>query len=208
MAVPLEGARPQEEEASTAGDGGVRQGTSRLMAEVGGWEHLKAARQRGRQNQGSPGIDGMTTEERRPYVRVHWPRIREERLAGTYPPAPVKRQEIQKPGGGVRQRGIPTVLDRFIQQALWQVLPPRFAPTVAQHSYGFRPGRSAQQALAKAQRYVEEGRRDVVDVDVEQFFGAPGQAWRFQRVRFPPRQGERAAPPGIESWAHGGNDMG
>jgi RNA-directed DNA polymerase len=170
MTVPLEGARPQGEEALTAGDGGVRSGTSRLMEEVMQRENLQAALRRVRQNQGSPGIDGMTTEELLPYLRVHWPRLREELLAGTYQPAPVKRQEIPKKGGGVRQLGIPTVLDRFIQQAVLQVLQPRFDPTFSEHSYGFRPGRSAQQALAKAQRYVEEGRRYVVDVDLEKFF--------------------------------------
>lgn len=170
MTVPLEGAMPQGEEALTAGDGGMRSGTSRLMEEVVDRENLQAALRRVRQNKGSPGIDGMTTEELLPYLRVHWPRLREELLAGMYQPAPVKRQEIPKKGGGVRQLGIPTVLDRFIQQAVLQVLQPRFDPTFSAHSYGFRPGRSAQQALAKAQRYVEEGRRYVVDVDLEKFF--------------------------------------
>jgi len=170
MTVPLEGAMPQGEEALTAGDGGMRSGTSRLMEEVVDRENLQAALRRVRQNKGSPGIDGMTTEELLPYLRVHWPRLREELLAGMYQPAPVKRQEIPKKGGGVRQLGIPTVLDRFIQQAVLQVLQPRFDPTFSEHSYGFRPGRSAQQALAKAQRYVEEGRRYVVDVDLEKFF--------------------------------------
>jgi group II intron reverse transcriptase/maturase len=140
------------------------------MEEVVDRENLQAALRRVRQNKGSPGIDGMTTEELLPYLRVHWPRLREELLAGTYQPAPVKRQEIPKKGGGIRQLGIPTVLDRFIQQAVLQVLQPRFDPTFSEHSYGFRPGRSAQQALAKAQRYVEEGRRYVVDVDLEKFF--------------------------------------
>jgi group II intron reverse transcriptase/maturase len=177
------------------------------MEEVVRRDNLKAALGRVRQNQGSPGIDGMKTEELLPYLREHWSRIREQLLAGTYRPSPVKRQEIPKKGGGVRQLGIPTVLDRFIQQAVLQVLQPRFDPTFSEHSYGFRPGRSAQQAVAQAQRHVEEGRRYVVDVDLEKFFGAPGQAWRLQRVQFPPRQGERAAPPGIESWAHEGNDM-
>jgi retron-type reverse transcriptase len=110
-------------------------------------------------NKGSPGIDGMTTEELVPYLRENWVRVREQLLAGTYRPQGVKRQEIPKRGGGTRVLGIPTVLDRFIQQALLEVLQPRFDPTFSEHSYGFRPGRSAKQAIAKAQRYIEEGRR-------------------------------------------------
>lgn len=140
------------------------------MEEVVQRDNLKAALKRVRQNKGSPGIDGMTVDELLPYLREHWARLREELLAGTYRPVPVKRHEIPKKGGGVRHLGIPTVLDRFIQQALLQVLQPRFDPTFSEHSYGFRPGRSAQQAIAKAQRYVEEGRRYVVDVDLEKFF--------------------------------------
>jgi group II intron reverse transcriptase/maturase len=140
------------------------------MEEVVERDNLKAALARVRQNQGSPGSDGMSTEELVPHLREHWPRLREELLAGTYQPQPVKRVEIPKKSGGRRHLGIPTVLDRFIQQAILQVLQPRFDPTFSEHSYGFRPGRSAQQAIAKAQAYVEEGRRYVVDVDVEKFF--------------------------------------
>jgi group II intron reverse transcriptase/maturase len=140
------------------------------MEEVVERENLKAALRRVRQNKGSPGIDGMTTEELLPYLREEWVRIREELLSGTYRPQAVKRQEIPKRSGGTRALGIPVVLDRFIQQAMLQVLQPRFDPTFSEHSYGFRPGRSAKQAIAKAQRYVEEGRRGVVDVDLEKFF--------------------------------------
>jgi len=168
--MTLEGAKRQRDEAPTAGGGDERLGTSRLREEVVERDNLKAALARVRQNQGSPGIDGMTTEELLPYLREHWARLREELLAGTYQPQPVKRVEIPKKGGGVRQLGIPTVLDRFLQQALLQVLQSRFDPTFSEHSYGFRPGRSAQQAIAKAQAYVEEGRRYVVDVDLEKFF--------------------------------------
>lgn len=168
--MTLEGARPQDEEAPTAGCGDGRSDTSRLMDEIVERDNLKAALTRVRQNKGSPGIDGMTVDELVIHLRTHWPRIREALLAGTYQPLPVKRQEIPKKAGGVRLLGIPTVLDRFIQQAVLQVLQPRFDPTFSEHSYGFRPGRSAQQAIAKAQRYVEEGRRYVVDVDLEQFF--------------------------------------
>jgi RNA-directed DNA polymerase len=168
--VTLEGAVPQNEEAPTAGRGAGRSGTGRLMEELVERENLKAALRRVRQNKGSPGIDGMTTEELLPYLRENWGRVREQLLAGTYRPQAVKRQEIPKRGGGTRVLGIPTVLDRFIQQAVLQVLQPRFDPTFSEHSYGFRPGRSAQQAIAKAQRYIEEGRRGVVDVDLEKFF--------------------------------------
>ncbi len=168
--MSLEGARPQQEEAPTAGCGTGRPGTSRLMEEVVERENLKAALRRVRQNKGSPGTDGMTTEELLPYLRGEWVRIREELLTGTYRPQAVKRQEIPKRGGGTRTLGIPVVLDRFIQQAMLQVLQPRFDPTFSEHSYGFRPGRSARQAIAKAQGYVEEGRRGVVDVDLEKFF--------------------------------------
>jgi RNA-directed DNA polymerase len=169
-AVTLEGAMRQCDEAPTAGHGDVRSGTSRLMEEVVERDNLKAALRRVRQNKGSPGIDGMTTEELLPYLREHWVQIRGELLAGTYRPQPVRRCEIPKKDGGLRPLGIPTTLDRFIQQAILQVLQPRFDPTFSEHSYGFRPGRSARQAIAKAQRYVEEGRRYVVDADLEQFF--------------------------------------
>ena len=141
-------------------------------------------------------------------MREQWPQIREALLAGTSQPQPVKRVESPKPGGGGRQLGVPTGRDRLIQHAVLQVLQPEGDTTFSASSYGFRPGRSAHQAVAQAQRYLGEGYGWVVDLELEKFFGAPGQAWRFQRVRFPPRQGERAAPPGIESWAHGGNDMG
>ncbi len=132
--------------------------------------NLKAALKRVRKNKGSPGIDGMTTEELLPYLWENWTRIRGELLAGTYQPSPVRRQQIPKSGGGMRELGIPTVLDRFIQQALLQALQPGFDATFSEHSYGFRPRRSAHDAVMAAKRYVEEGRRFVVDVDLEKFF--------------------------------------
>jgi group II intron reverse transcriptase/maturase len=132
--------------------------------------NLKAALKRVRKNRGSPGVDGMTTEELLPYLWENWARVREELLAGQYRPSPVLRQQIPKSGGGVRELGIPTVLDRFIQQALLQVLQPGFDATFSRHSYGFRPKRSAHDAVMAAKRYVQDGRRIVVDVDLEKFF--------------------------------------
>ena len=132
--------------------------------------NLKAALKRVRKNKGSAGIDGMTVDELPEHLKTHWPALREQLLAGTYQPSPVRRHAIPKRGGGVRELGIPTVVDRFIQQAILQVLGPRFDPTFSQYSYGFRPKRSAHDAVVQAQRYVNEGRRIVVDVDLEKFF--------------------------------------
>jgi len=164
--------------------------TEQLMEEVCGWENCKQALARVRGNKGSPGVDGMTVHELPEYLKQHWPTIREQLLNGKYQPQPVKRVEIPKPDGGVRKLGIPTVLDRFIQQAVMQVLQGRWDGTFSDHSYGFRPGRSAHHAVAQAQRYIAEGYRWVVDLDLEKFFGAPGEAGRFQRVRFPSWKGE------------------
>jgi RNA-directed DNA polymerase len=125
-----------------------------LMEEVVGRANLVRALKRVRQNKGSPGIDGMRVEELSEYLREHWDEIRQRLLAGTYQPKPVRRQEIPKSGGGVRELGIPTVLDRVIQQAILQVLQPRFDPTFSQHSHGFRPGRRAHDAVCEAQQYI------------------------------------------------------
>jgi RNA-directed DNA polymerase len=141
-----------------------------LMEEVCERENLEQAWQQVRSNQGSPGVDGRTIDETRDYLREHWPTIREQLLNGTYRPQPVRRVEIAKPDGGVRKLGIPTVLDRLIQQAILQVLQGRWDPTFSEHSYGFRPGRSAHQAVAQAQSYVAEGYEFVVDIDLEKFF--------------------------------------
>jgi group II intron reverse transcriptase/maturase len=132
--------------------------------------NARAALKRVQQNQGSPGGDGMTVEDLPGHLREHWGTIKAQLLAGTYQPQPVKRQPIPKPGGGVRELGIPCVLDRFIQQAILQVLQPRFDPTFSEHSYGFRPGRRAHDAVCAAQRFLQAGRRWVVDVDLEKFF--------------------------------------
>jgi RNA-directed DNA polymerase len=116
--------------------------TNQLMEEVGERENLKQALQQVKANKGSPGIDGMTVEELPGYLQQHWPVIREQLLNGTYEPKPVRRVEIEKPdGGGMRKLGIPCVLDRFVQQAVLQVLQRRWDPTFSDHSYGFRPGR-------------------------------------------------------------------
>ena len=144
--------------------------TEHLMEEVCQRENLKKALKRVRQNKGSPGVDGMTVKELPDYLMEHWPMIRDQLLSGTYQPQPVKRVEIPKPGGGVRKLGIPTCLDRFIQQAVLQVLQEQWDPTFSEHSYGFRPGRSAHQAIAQAQAYIAEGYDYVVDIDLERFF--------------------------------------
>src|SRR3954452_15045076 len=141
-----------------------------LMEEVCDRENLEGAWHRVRSNQGSPGVDGRTIDETRDYLREHWPSIRVQLLKGTYKPQPVRRVEIAKSDGGVRKLGIPTVLDRLIQQAILQVLQGRWDPTFSEHSYGFRPGRSADQAVAQAQSYVAEGCEFVVDIDLEKFF--------------------------------------
>src|SRR5271165_7024137 len=146
-------------------------GTLRLMEEVCERENLKAALRRVKDNKGSPGVDGMTVNELPVYLKQHWPTIREQLLNGTYKPQPVRRVEIPKPdGGGSRKLGIPTALDRFVQQAVLQVLQPQWDPTFSEHSYAFRPGRSAHQAVAQAQKNIAEGYSWVVDLDLEKFF--------------------------------------
>lgn len=144
--------------------------TEKLMEGILRTSNLQEAFKRVRANKGSPGIDGMTVEEVQDYYRQNWPTLEAQLLAGAYQPQPVLRVEIPKPEGGVRKLGIPTALDRVIQQAVLQVLQERFDSTFSQHSYGFRPGRSAHQAVAQAQKYVAEGRRWVVDIDLEKFF--------------------------------------
>jgi RNA-directed DNA polymerase len=133
-------------------------------------QNLQAALKRVRKNKGSPGIDGMTVDELPEHLRAHWSELREHLLSGTYRPSMVKQQLIPKGNGEMRKLGIPTVLDRFIQQALLQVLQPIFDPGFSERSYGFRPRRRAHDAVVQAQSYVQEGRRIVVDVDLEQFF--------------------------------------
>src|SRR5580658_10711831 len=130
-----------------------------LMEEVCGRENCKQALKRVKANKGNPGVDGMTVQQLPEYLKQHWPAIREQLLNGTYRPQPVRRKEIRKPDGGMRKLGIPTVLDRFIQQAVMQVLQGKWDRTFSDHSYGFRPGRSAHQAVVQAQQYIAEGYR-------------------------------------------------
>jgi RNA-directed DNA polymerase len=144
--------------------------SNRLMEEIVDRENLKEALRRVKANKGSPGVDGMTVNQLDDYLKQQWPTILEQLLSGTYKPKPVKRVEIPKPDGGVRKLGIPTVLCRFVQQAVMQVLQRQWDPTFSNHSYGFRPGRSAHQAVAQAQRYIAEGYNWVIDLDLEKFF--------------------------------------
>ena len=145
--------------------------TIRLMEEVCERENLLEALRRVKGNKGSAGIDGMTVGQLSGYLKEHWLTIREQLLNGTYEPKPVRRVVIEKPdGGGMRKLGIPTTLDRFLQQAVMQVLQRQWDPTFADHSYGFRPGRSAHQAVAQAQQYLAEGYGWVIDLDLEKFF--------------------------------------
>jgi len=129
-------------------------------------QNLQAALKRVKKDKGSAGIDGMTVEELPEHLRAHWPELREQLLSGSYRPAAVKEQLIPKGNGEMRKLGIPTVLDRFIQQALLQVLQPMWDPGFSKHSHGFRPGRRAHDAIVEAQRFIQDGRRWVVDVDL------------------------------------------
>jgi len=142
-----------------------------LMEEAVGRGNMMAAWRRVRTNGGAPGVDGMTVEELWPWLHAHWSHVKVELLEDRYEPSPVRRVEIPKPGGkGMRKLGIPTVLDRLIQQALHQALSPMFDPGFSERSYGFRPGRSAHDAVKQARADASEGRRWVVDLDLEKFF--------------------------------------
>src|SRR6516165_7089556 len=160
----------REETESSAATSGTENpaSTNRLMEAVCERENLKEALRLVKANKGSPGVDGMTVGGITDYLKQHWPAIRERLLSGTYEPQPVRRVEIYKPdGGGMRKLGIPCGLDRFIQQAVLQVLQRRWDRTFSDHSYGFRPGRSAHQAVAQAQQYIAEGHGWCVDLDLE-----------------------------------------
>ncbi len=157
-------------ETQTAMNGNERSGTTTLMERMVERGNVKAALKRVRQNKGSPGVDGMTVDELPKHLAENWPTIRAQLLDGSYQPQPVREVEIPKSGGGMRKLGIPSVLDRFLQQSILQVLQPMFDPTFSTHSHGFRPGRNAHEAVCEAQRYIQEGKRVVVDVDLEKFF--------------------------------------
>ena len=178
--------------------------TEQLMEEVCERENCKQALKRVKANKGSPGVDGMTVQQLPEYLKQHWPAIREQLLSGTYKPQPVKRVEIPKPDGGVRKLGIPTVLDRFIQQAVMQVLQSSWDRTFSEHSYGFRPGRSAHQAVEQAQQYIAAGYRWVVDLDLEKFFDRVSHDKLMAKIA---EQGQRQAAteadPGVSD---GGSD--
>jgi group II intron reverse transcriptase/maturase len=145
-------------------------------------ENLRTALKRVESNQGAAGIDGMEVSELHGYLKEHWLEVREALESGKYRPSPVRRVEIPKPDGGMRQLGIPTVLDRLIQQAIAQVLTPMFEAVFSAHSYGFRPGRSAHQAVQQAQAYIAEGNEWVVDIDLEKFFDRVNHDMLMARV--------------------------
>jgi RNA-directed DNA polymerase len=154
-------------------------------------ENLQRALQRVRANKGAAGVDGLDVDQTAEHLRTAWPIIREQLVRGTYRPSPVRRVTIPKPEGGERELGIPTVTDRLIQQALLQVLQPILDPTFSKHSYGFRPGRNAHDAVLAAQSYVQSGRRIVVDVDLEKFFDRVNHDILMDRLQ------QRIADPGV-----------
>ncbi len=154
----------------------------KLMERVIARSNMLLALKRVKDNKGAPGVDGVTVEQLDQYCRDHWLRIKEELLAGTYKPQPVRRVEIPKPDGGTRNLGIPTVIDRLIQQALHQELTPIFEPIFSEYSYGFRPNRSAHDAVRQARRYAEEGYEWVVDIDLEKFFDRANHDMLMARV--------------------------
>ena len=169
-----------------------------LMEEVVNRENLFKALHRVKANAGAPGVDGMTVQELPDFLRQHWPRLKEELLKGIYQPQPVRRVVIAKPDGGSRNLGIPSALDRFIQQATLQVLQKRWDRTFSDHSYGFRPGRSAHQAVARAEDYVKEGFTWVVDLDLEKF---------FDRVNHDVLMGTNCPPGWRQAFAQADSDL-
>ena len=157
-------------EARTAAGGRTKPEALRLMEAAVERSNMLCAYERVVKNEGAPGVDGLRVTEFKPWLQAHWPSVRQALLAGEYMPAGLRKVDIPKPQGGVRTLGIPTVLDRLIQQALHQVMQPLFEPEFSASNYGFRPGRNAHQAVKAARGYVAEGRRWVVDLDLEKFF--------------------------------------
>jgi RNA-directed DNA polymerase len=153
-----------------------------LMEQICSRDNVIQAWRRVRANGGSPGVDGRSIDDTDAYLREHWSSIRDQVLHGTYQPQPVKRVKVPKSGGGFRNLGIPTVLDRLIQQAILQVLQPQWDPTFSEYSFGFRPERSAHQAVAQAQAYVAEGYDWTVDIDLEKFFDQVNQDMVMDRA--------------------------
>lgn len=170
-------------EARTAAVGRTKPEALRLMEAAGERSNMLCAYERVVKNKGAPGVDGLTVAAFKPWLQAHWPKVRRALLAGEYMPGAVRKVEIPKPQGGVRTLGIPTVLDRLIQQALHQVLQPLFEPEFSESSYGFRPGRNAHQAVEAARGYVAEGRRWVVDMDLEKFFDRVNHDVLMARVK-------------------------
>lgn len=171
--------------------------SERLMEEVCERENCLRAWRKVKSNKGAAGVDGMTMRKFPQHLKQHWPAIREQLLRGSYEPQPVRRVEIPKPDGGVRKLGIPTVLDRLIQQAVLQVLQGRWDATFSEHSYGFRPRRSAHQAIAKAQEHIAAGKGWVVDLDLEKFFDRVNHHRLLQAVQ------ERISDPRVVRLIHG-----
>ena len=160
----------QEVEAVTAASGPENPAsTEHLMEAICAPDNIEAALRAVVRNKGAPGIDGITVKQLPGVLKARWPEIERQLLQGRYQPQPVRRVQIPKPAGGTRDLGIPTVIDRVVQQAVLQRLQPLWDPTFSEHSYGFRPGRSAHQAVAQAQAYVAQGHRFVVDIDLAKF---------------------------------------
>jgi RNA-directed DNA polymerase len=181
LELPLE-ASGDEAVTGTRGEDAPVEGTD-LLARVLEAGNLRRALHQVRRTQGAPGVDGMTVDDLGADLKTHWPTIRAALLAGTSGPQPVRRTEIPKPGGGTRHWGIPTVLDRCIEHALWQVLQEEWDPTFSEGSYGFRPKRSAHQAVGQAQAYIRAGYTWVVDLDLEKFFDRVNHDVLLSRVR-------------------------
>jgi RNA-directed DNA polymerase len=177
--VKLPLADQRAEQSPAQGEG---KSSAELWARVWANQNVVRALERVERNGGAPGIDGMTVEELRPYLKEHWLELRAALDQQSYQPSPVRRVEIPKPDGGVRLLGIPNVLDRFLQQAMAQVLTPLFEPTFSPHSYGFRPGRSAHDAVKQAQEYVQAGYEWAVDIDLEKFFDRVNHDMLMARV--------------------------